>query len=129
MATTTTVSEEQATDTVKEVYDEIKKTFGIPFVPNLFKAMEGRPKQLEALWEQFKATMGPGELTRREKELVALAVSATNNCEYCIHAHSAALKGMGLSPDGIVELMGVVGLYNHINKFADGLMIKPDLGV
>ena len=73
--------------------------------------------------------MGPGELTGREKELVAMAVSATNNCEYCLHAHSAALKGLGLTEKGIVELMSVVGTYNYLNKFIDGLMIEPDLGV
>ena len=73
--------------------------------------------------------MGPGELTKREKELVAMAVSATNNCEYCIYAHAAAIKGLGLNDQAMVELMGVIGLYNNINKFLDGLKIDPDLGV
>ncbi len=102
---------------------------GLPFVPNLFKSMASNPAYLEATWNQFKATMGPGELTRREKELVALAVSATNNCEYCIRAHTAALKRLGLSDKGLVELMGVVGLFNNFNKFSDGLRVEPDLGV
>ncbi len=129
MAIVPLISEQQATGKVKEIYDQIKKTFAIPFVPNLYKAMGNNPEYLEATWNQFKVTMGPGELTRREKELVALAVSATNDCEYCIYAHTAALKGMKLSEKGIVELMGVVGLYNNINKFLDGLMVEPDMGV
>lgn len=123
------ISEEQADEKVKKVYDEIKKTFGLPFVPNLFKAMGNNPDYLEATWHQFKIVMGKGELSPREKELIAFAVSATNNCEYCIHAHKAALKGMGLSDKGLLELMGVVGLYNNFNKFLDGLKIEPDLGI
>jgi len=129
MAIVSFISEDQANDKTKIIYEEIKKTIGIPFVPNLFKAMGHNPDYLEATWNQYKVTMGPGELSLREKELVALAVSATNNCKYCIHAHKAALKGMGLNDKGLLELMGVVGLYNNVNKFLDGLMIEPDLGV
>lgn len=123
------VEEPDASSNVKAIYDEIKKTLGIPFVPNLFKTMAAKPDYLEATWRQFKVVMGPGELTRREKELVALAVSATNNCEYCIRAHTAALKGLGISEKGILELMAVVGIFNNFNKFLDGLQVKPDLGV
>lgn len=59
--------------------------------------------------------------------MIALAVSATNNCEYCILAHTAALKQMGYTDDMIVELMAVVDLYNGFNKFLDGLQVEPDL--
>ena len=124
------VTESDASGKTKTIYEEIKKGFGIPFVPNLFKAMGSNPDHLEATWNQVKAILlAQGELTRREKELVALAVSATNNCKYCIYAHSAVLKGLGLSEKAVVELMAVVGLFNHLNKFADGLSIEPDLGV
>jgi len=123
------VTEKQASEQVMNIYQDIKKVLRLPIVPNLFKAMGNNPAQLEATWNQFKVIMGPGELTKREKELVAMAVSATNNCEYCIYAHSAALKGLGLNDQAMVELMGVVGLYNNINKFLDGLRIDPDLGV
>jgi len=129
MTTVSLITEEQASEPVINIYQEIKKTLGVPFVPNLFKAMANNPEQLEATWDQFKVIMGPGELTKREKELVAMAVSATNNCKYCIYAHTAALKGLGLNDQGIVELMGVIGLYNNMNKFLDGLMIEPDVGV
>jgi uncharacterized peroxidase-related enzyme len=122
------VAETAANGKVKSVYEEIKKTMGIPIVPNLFKTMAANPDYLEATWNQFKTVMGPGELTHREKELVALAVSATNNCRYCILAHTASLKGLGLSEKGILELMSVVGLFNNFNKFLDGLQVEPDLG-
>jgi len=129
MSTISLVSEEDASEKVKDIYEDIKKVFGLPFVPNLFKAMGNNPEHLEAMWNQYQVIMGPGELSKREKELVAMAVSATNNCEYCIYAHTAALKGLGMDDKAIVELMGVVGLYNNINKFLDGLKVDPDLGV
>jgi len=129
MAKIPLLTEDQVDAKSKLIYTEIKKTLGVDFVPNLFKALANNPAQLEATWNQFKTTMGPGELTPREKELVALAVSATNNCEYCLHAHTAALKAMGLSDKGLLEAMGVVGFYNYLNKFLDGLMIEPDLGI
>ena len=129
MAQIKMTEENDASPKVKAVYEDIKKTFGIPIVPNLFKAMGSNADYLQATWNQFKSVMGPGELTRREKELVALAVSATNNCKYCIYAHTAALRGLGLSEKGILELMAVVGLFNNFNKFSDGLLIEPDLGV
>lgn len=123
------IGEAEAPVEVKTIYSEIKKLLGVPFVPNLFKTMAANPELLEVTWNQFKTVMGPGELTRREKELVALAVSATNNCKYCIHAHTAGLKGLGLSDKGVLELMAVVGLFNNFNKFLDGLQVEPDLGV
>jgi AhpD family alkylhydroperoxidase len=123
------VAESDASTKAKAIYDDIKKTFGIPFVPNLFKAMGSNPDYLETTWNQIKTVTGPGELTRREKELVALGVSATNNCRYCIYAHTAAVKRLGVSDGGILELMAVGGLFNQLNKFSDGLMVEPDLGV
>ncbi len=129
MTLSNVIPETEAPVKVRAIYDEVKKILGIPFVPNLFKALAVNPELLDAMWNQFKTVMGPGELTRREKELVALAVSATNNCKYCILAHTAAAKGMGLSDKGILELMAVVGLFNNFNKFLDGLQVEPDLGV
>ena len=129
MAQTKLASETPVFSKTEAIYREVKQIMGLPFVPNLFKAMGSNPEYLESTWNQFKVVMGPGELTRREKELVALAVSATNNCRYCIRAHTAGLKSMGLSDKGILELMAVVGLFNNFNKFLDGLQVEPDLGV
>lgn len=118
---------EQDAEKARPIFEDIKRTLKVTAVPNLFNAMAARPEYLEASWNLYKAVMGRGELTRREKELVALAVSATNNCEYCIRAHTAMLKGFGLTERGLVELMSVVALFNNFNKFAEGLMIEPDV--
>ncbi len=127
MATVTYVEEASATDRVKEIYSDIKKTFGTPFVPNLFKAMANHPAYLETTWARFKAIMGPGKLDPKTKQVIALAVSATNNCEYCINAHTAALRGMGFGDPEITELMAVVDQFNGFNKFLDGLRVESDL--
>ncbi|MBI3809039.1 MAG: carboxymuconolactone decarboxylase family protein, partial [Nitrospirae bacterium] len=76
---------------------------------------------------RFKAIMGPGKLDPKTKQVIALAVSATNNCEYCINAHTAGLKGMGFGDPEITELMAVVDMFNGFNKFLDGLRVESDL--
>jgi alkylhydroperoxidase family enzyme len=77
-----TVSENEATGKVKEVYDDLKATKKIDFVPNFWKALSINPDHLEAVWQKLKAVMKPGKLDLLTKEIIALAVSITNNCEY-----------------------------------------------
>lgn len=125
MPTVELITEEQATGKVKNVYAEIKQMFGA--VPSFLQAMAHHPEYLEAWWQKLKVVMAPGKLDRKTKEVIALAVSATNNCEFCIHVHTATLKKLGVDDAGIVELMAVVELFNGLNKFLDGLSIKPDL--
>ncbi len=127
MATVKLIDEQITEGKVKEIYNDIRRFFGLPSVPNLFKAMASWPDYLEATWARFKTIMGKGKLDPKTKQVIALAVSATNNCEYCILAHTAALKQMGYTDDMIVELMAVVDLYNGFNKFLDGLQVEPDL--
>lgn len=127
MPTVKLITEEEATGRVKEIYDDIKKTYGMPFVPNAYKAMALYPELLEAQWRKIKALRAGRELSAREKELVALAVSATNGCGYCIDAHTAILKRIGVSDRAIVELMAVVDHYNGLNAFLEGLQIESDI--
>lgn len=121
------VEEKDASPGVKEIYRDIMKVLEMPFTPNLFKAMANHPEYLEATWNRFKVIMGKGRLDPKTKQVIALAVSATNNCEYCVNAHTAALKQMGYGDREVVELMAVVDLYNGFNKFLDGLDIAPDI--
>lgn len=127
MATVRYVEEKDANDQVRKVYDDIKQVFGLAFVPNLFKAMAHHPVYLETTWSRVKVVMGPGTLDRKTKEIIAFAVSATNGCEYCVNAHGAALKGLGLGDVEITEVMAVVDLFNGFNRFIDGMLIESDL--
>lgn len=121
------VEEAVATQEVLAIYAEIKAGFGLPFVPNLFKAMAHHPGYLRSSWDRVKTIMGPGRLDRRTKEIIALAVSATNGCEYCIDAHDAAVRGLGLGDPEITEIMAVVDLFNGFNRLAEGLRLESDL--
>jgi AhpD family alkylhydroperoxidase len=119
------VEEADAPDKTRAIYGDIKKTFGV--LPALFKAMGNNPEVLEAAWSREKAIMTQGKLDRKTKELIALAVSATNACRYCIDAHTAMLKRMGVTDDEIVEAVAVADLFNGFNALADGLQIESDL--
>jgi AhpD family alkylhydroperoxidase len=90
--------------------------------------MAHRPEYLKASWERVKVIMGPGLLDRKTKEMIAVAVSATNGCDYCTSAHVAALKQMGVEDGAIVELMAVVDLFSGFNKMLEGLQIAADMG-
>ncbi len=83
MASVNMISEEQATGRVKEIYDDIKAQLGIDFVPNLYTVMAAKPQYLAANWNKVKAVMvEPGKLDRLTKEIIAVAVSAVNACQY-----------------------------------------------
>ncbi len=94
---------QDATGKAGEVFADIKRSFGM--VPNLFKAYAQRPEILEANWNKVKAVMFAGELPRPLKEMIAVVVSKANGCQYCINAHSAALKMMGVAPQQVPLLL------------------------
>ena len=129
MTTVSMPGEDQASGEVGEVFAEIRRTFGMPFVPNLFKVMAHNPAYLKASWERAKVIMGPGLIDRKTKEMIAVAVSAANGCDYCVLAHTAALKSMGVGDGEIVERMAVVDLFSGFNKLLEGLQVTPDIGV
>ena len=127
MATVTFVEESEAQPEVRAIFQEIKQTFGLPFVPNLFRAMAHNPVYLGTTWARIRGIMGQGVLDRRTKEMIAVAVSAVNNCEYCVNAHTAALRRLGVTDAELVELMAVVDLFSGLTKFLDGLRVESDL--
>ncbi len=95
------ISEEEATGRVKEIFEEIKKTLGIDFVPNLYRAMAHVPEYLEAHWTKTKAVMQrPGKLDKLTREIIAVAVSAVNGSYYCTEVHISAARKLGLDDDG-----------------------------
>ena len=126
-ATVAMVEESAATGRVREIYDDIKITKQIDFVPNFWKTLASHPPLLEQIWTRLKATMAPGRLDPLTKEMIALAVSATNGCAYCVNSHTAAVKKLGLSDEGLGELMAVVAMFNATNSLAEGYQIEPDV--
>ena len=116
----------EASPEVKVVYDDIMKTRGVDWVNNFWKALANDPAQLARVWAQVKQVMAPGALDPLVKEMVYVAVSATNGCEYCTFSHTAAARKKGMSDAMFMELMAVVGLANETNRLANGLRMPVD---
>jgi AhpD family alkylhydroperoxidase len=115
-----------ASPEVKLVYDDIMKTRGVDWINNFWKVLANDPAQLARVWAQVKQVMAPGALDPLVKEMVYVAVSATNGCEYCTFSHTAAARKKGMSDAMFMELMAVVGLANQTNRLANGLRIDVD---
>ena len=132
-ATVRLVEEAEATGRVAAVFADIRATKGIDFVPNLWRTLATSPDLLEATWRRLKAVMHPeadggtSTLDPLTREVIALAVSATNGCAYCVNSHTAAVRKLGLSVEGLGEVMAVVALFNTTNTLADGYQVEPDV--
>src|SRR5262249_50746324 len=111
---------------VRAVYDDIMKTRSTDWVNNFWKALANDPAQLRRIWENVKQVMAPGTLDPLVKEMVYVAVSATNRCEYCPYSHTASARKKGMTEAMLMELMAVVGLANDTNRLANGLRVDVD---
>jgi AhpD family alkylhydroperoxidase len=127
MATVKLVDENCDHPKVRAVFADIKATKKIDRIPNVWRALATHPDHLELCWTRLKAIMQPGKVDLLTKEIVALAVSATNGCNYCINSHTAAVKKLGLDNESLGEVLAVVGLYNQMNKLADAYQVEPDV--
>ena len=127
MPTVLLVDEATNNPKVRAVFDDIKATKQIDRVPNIWRALANHPEHLELCWTRLKAIMRPGKLDLLTKEMIAVAVSITNSCRYCVNSHTAAVQKLGLTSEGYGELLAVVGLYNQMNKLADSFQVEPDV--
>jgi AhpD family alkylhydroperoxidase len=127
MPTVKLVDEHTATVRVKAVFDDIKATRKVERVNNFWRALATNPEQLESVWRHLKTVMKPGKVDLLTKEIIAIAVSATNGCSYCINSHIAAAQKLGLDTEALGEVMAVVGLFNMTNRLVEGYQVEPDL--
>ena len=116
----------QANAEVRAVYDEIMATRGVDWINNFWKALANDPAELRRVWQDVKQVMAPGALDPLVKEMIYVAVSATNGCEYCTHSHTAGARKKGMTDAMLMELMAVVGVANQTNRLANGLRIDVD---
>ena len=115
-----------ATDEVRAVFDDIKRTRGVPDVNNFWKVLAHHPESLRRTWESLKVVMGPGSIDPVAKEMIYLAVSITNGCTYCIRSHEAAARKAGMTPAQHGELLAIVGMANETNSLATGYQVPVD---
>mgnify|MGYP002781386132 FL=1 len=127
MAMTRLVEYEDASPEVKAVFDDIMATRKSDWINNIWKALAVHPPTLASTWAQVKEVMGPGgRLDPLTKELIYIAVSMTNNCEYCIHSHTAAARTKGMDAEIFGELSRIVALANYTNRLAISYQIEVD---
>ena len=120
------IQENEATGKVKEIYDDIKDKRQITEVPNFWKSLANNPETLERTWNNLQEIMKKGALDPIAKELIYVAVSITNSCEYCIRSHTSAAKKKGATDQMIKEMIDVVGLANQNNKLVESYQVEVD---
>jgi AhpD family alkylhydroperoxidase len=126
MATVPLVQYEDATPDVKEVFDDIRRTRNVEDVNNFWKALANHPDTLKRTWEVVRDVMRPGALDEMTKEMIYAAVSITNNCEYCIHSHTAGAFSKGMTGAQYQELLAVVAAAHQTNALANAFKVPVD---
>ena len=120
------IEHDEASAEVRAVYDDVMRTRGTAWINNFWKALANNPPTLRRTWESIKQVMAPGALDPLTKELIYLAVSASNGCAYCIASHGAAAKREGMSREMLGEVMAIVGMANETNSLANGYRVPVD---
>ena len=126
MATVKLIEYADASAEVRAVYDDIMATRKTDRVNNFWKALASHPATLRRTWESIKSVMAPGALDPLTKEMIYLAVSATNGCDYCTTSHTASARRAGMTDAMLGELMAVVGMANETNRLANGYRVPID---
>jgi AhpD family alkylhydroperoxidase len=126
MATYGLIEYAAASGEVREVYDDIMATRKTDYINNFWKALAAHPATLRRTWESVKEVMAAGALDPLTKELIYLAVSATNQCGYCLASHTAGALAKGATPEMVGEVLAVVGMANETNALAGGYQVEID---
>jgi AhpD family alkylhydroperoxidase len=126
MATVTLIEYEDASPEVKAVYDDILAVRRTEHINNFWKALAQNPKTLKRTWASMKEVMAEGEIDLLTKEMLYIAVSVANNCDYCIHSHTASAFAKGMTPGQYEELLAVIGMAHETNGLSSGLKVPVD---
>ena len=120
------VSEKNAKGKVLKIFNEIKKKRNIKKIPNFWKNLANDPNTLERTWESLQQVMKKGSLDTLTKEMIYVAVSMTNSCEYCIRSHTLAAKKKGMNDSMLKELIAVVAMANETNRLVESYQVEVD---
>ncbi len=126
MSTVPLIEYETASPEVKAVFDDIQRIRNVHDVNNFWKALANHPEILKRTWKTLQEVMQPGALDALTKELIYIAVSITNKCDYCIYSHTAAASAKGMTPAQYQELLAVVGMAHQTNALATGMKVPVD---
>jgi AhpD family alkylhydroperoxidase len=118
---------EDANEEVRAIYDDIRATRKTEYINNFWKALAQHPPTLRRTWQMVKEVMtGPGQLDPLVRELIYIAVSATNGCDYCVVSHTAAARAKGMTDAMFGELMSIVATANMTNRLVEGFQVEVD---
>ena len=120
------IEENKAKGKVKSIFNNIKKERKITTIPNFWKTIANDPDTLERTWNSLRDIMKKGDLDPLTKEMIYIAVSMTNSCEYCIRSHSSAAKKKGMTDKMLKELIAVVGMANETNRLVESYQVEVD---
>lgn len=126
MATVDMIEYEDASPAVRQVYDDIMATRNVDWINNFWKVLAVQPDLLRRTWESLKEIMAPGAVDALTKEMIYVAISITNGCEYCVNSHTASARKKGMSEEMLAELLAVVGMANQTNALATGFQVEVD---
>jgi len=126
MGTVPLLSDEEVSAEALAVFNEIRALRGTDYVNNFWRSLAHDPALLRATWDRLKVVMAPGALDPLVKEMLYVAVSTANGCEYCVHSHTAAAKAKGMTPEMHGELLAVIGMAAQTNTLVTGLQTPVD---
>ena len=127
MATVKLLSDEELSAEARAVFDDIRTTRGSDFINNVWRALANDPPLLKATWERAKAVMGtPGALDPLTREMIYVAVSIANGCEYCVHSHTEFARAKGMTEAQYAELVSIVMLASSTNALAQAFQLPVD---
>ncbi|WP_170444334.1 carboxymuconolactone decarboxylase family protein [Ruegeria arenilitoris] len=126
MATVRLLTDEEVSAEALAVFDDIRATRNTDYINNFWRALAHDPALLKATWERLKTVMAPGALDPLVKEMLYVAVSVANNCEYCVHSHSAAARSKGMTDQMQAELLAVIAMASQTNALATALQVPVD---
>jgi len=126
MAVPRLIEYDEASPEVRAVFDDIRANRKTDYINNFWKALANDPATLKRTWESIKQIMAPGALDALTKELIYIAVSASNQCPYCIASHTTSAESKGMTPEMFHELMAVVGMANETNRLSAGYQVEID---
>ncbi|WP_170369817.1 carboxymuconolactone decarboxylase family protein [Ruegeria arenilitoris] len=126
MATVRLLTDEEVSAEALAVFDDIRATRNTDYINNFWRALAHDPALLKATWERLKTVMAPGALDPLVKEMLYVAVSVANKCEYCVHSHSAAARAKGMTDQMQAELLAVIAMASQTNALATALQVPVD---
>ena len=126
MATISLLSDEEVGAEALAVFNEIREARKTDFINNFWRALAHDPTTLRATWDRLKDVMAHGALDPLTKEMVYIAVSATNGCDYCIHSHTAAARAKGMTEEQYAELLAVIGMAAETNALVTAMQVPVD---